>query len=114
MVCPFDNFGLNGATFPSSPILKIFFAAISLKKTSPFSFTEAFAVVWYPSETSCQSSPGIRVSFCVWFCELPMPTLLGQSFHNQRSASGKIAVACLPLCAPSPHTWFTSVSYTHL
>jgi hypothetical protein len=40
----------------------------------------------------------------VAFFDAPAFTGSGHPFHNQRIASGKTAVPCLPLCAPSPHT----------
>src|SRR5262249_53017513 len=90
-----------------STTLYVLLAPTSLKNTSPLALVAAPSVNLYPSPTSFQSSPGIRISRTC--CE-PSPVLtgFGQPSHSHFVASGNSCVACLPSCPPSPHSCLTS------
>ena len=94
---PFTSTGL-----PSAPTLYVFLLGMSVKYTSPFALAIGPSVNLYPSPTSFQSSPGISTA-CI--CGDPLPALIATlpwSFHSHFMASGKICVACWPLCPPNP------------
>ena len=91
---------------PSTPSLRVTLASVSWKNTSPCGFTARLSQAPPALLTSCHVASGSRIALSNTFCVLAVCACngLGQSFQRKRIASGKIAVACLTLCEPMPHT----------